>query len=167
MRGMRLGFDVRNIGALVALAAVMILPGSAQAQEAAPTSLHPEAVEAISRVKSPYCPGLMLEVCPTATADDLRDSINSMAENGLSADSLVELVIADIGEDYRALPKRSGTGLFAWVMPPVALVLGLGLVTAVLRRARGQEDTFIVEGAPITDESEARLQAALAELEDE
>lgn len=137
------------------------------AQEAAPKLTHPEAKEAIKMVRSPFCPGLMLEVCPTLDAEQLRDTIDAMANRGLPADSLVELIIADLGEEYRALPKKSGTGLLAWVMPPLALILGLGLVFAVLRRAKLREPEDIVSGDPISSESEALLAAALADLEDE
>ncbi len=144
-----------------------VLSGLASAQETVPHQVHPEAREAIGKIRSPYCPGQMLEVCPSWQAAELRDSIDRIArEEGLSADSLVELVIANHGEEYRALPKRTGAGLLAWIMPPAALLLGLGVVVVVLRRLRGT-----AAGAAgglagdISEEDRERLDAALAELE--
>lgn len=133
--------------------------------EAAPEELHPEAGEAISRLRSPYCPGFMLEVCPSSEAEALRDSIQMFAEEGLGADSLVEWMIASHGEEYRAFPQRSGAGLLAWAAPPVALLVGLGLVVIALRRLKGPA----VAGGPaegLTQEERDRLDAALAQLEE-
>ncbi len=153
----------------VALAAALAIPavdGPAYAQETAPHQVHPEAREAIAKIRSPYCPGQMLEVCPSWQAAELRDSIDQMARDGLPADSLVELVVAAHGEEYRALPKRTGTGLLAWVMPPAALLMGLAVVVVVLRRLR-EADGGAGGGAAgdISEEDRERLDAALAELE--
>ncbi len=133
--------------------------------ESVPEELHPEASRAISRLRSPFCPGFMLEVCPTREAQALRDSIQIGAESGLGADSLVEWMIASHGEEYRALPKRTGAGLLAWVAPPVALLFGLGLVVVALRRLKGP-DTATGAAAGLTDEERDRLDAALAQLEE-
>ena len=127
--------------------------------------LHPEASEAISKLRSPFCPGFMLEVCPSSDAEALRDSLQAGALAGLSADSLVEWMIAAWGEEYRAFPEPSGSGLLAWVVPPMALLLGLGLVVIALRRLKGPA----VVGAgtdAITEDERDRLDAALAELEE-
>ena len=139
-------------------------PASREA-ESVPEELHPSAGEAISRLRSPFCPGLMLEVCPSREADALRDSIQMGAEAGLGADSLVEWMIAAHGEEYRALPKRSGAGLLAWVAPPAALLVGLGLVVVALRRLMGPGTA--AEGTEeLTEEERDRLDAALAKLEE-
>ena len=133
--------------------------------ESVPEELHPAAGEAISRLRSPYCPGFMLEVCPSRDAKALRDSIQMLAETGLNADSLVEWMIASHGEEYRAFPKGSGAGLLAWVAPPVALVVGLGLVVLALRRLKGPGTAAgVAEG--LTEEERDRLHAALAQLEE-
>ena len=96
----------------------------------------------------------------------LRDSIQRMAERGLTADSIVEIVVREYGEQYRAQPKVSGMGLWAWVFPPVVLLGGLGIVGVVLaHRRRGlQEAAATVE--PVAPEDEAKLRAAMKELDE-
>ncbi len=131
-----------------------------------PLQINPEAKAAIDRIRSPYCPGMMLEVCTSAGGAMLRDSIQRMAEAGLKADSIVELIIAEYGEEWRAEPRRSGAGLLAWILPPAALVLGLGAVGVVLARRRAR----VAEGPPPADVSAAdqeRLKEALKELDEE
>jgi cytochrome c-type biogenesis protein CcmH/NrfF len=155
---------VTSLGLLLAAAS----PGAGQTPP--PTGevlrVHPEAKKAIDRIKSPYCPGEMLEVCPSAGGAMLRDSIQRMAEAGLSADSIVEIVVREYGEQYRAQPKISGTGLWAWVLPPAALLGGLGIVGVVLaHRRRGlREEATPVE--PVDPEVEARLREAMKELDE-
>ncbi len=126
-------------------------------------TLHPEAREAISRIRSPFCPGLMLEVCPSGPAQALRDSIDARAGVGLRADSLVEIVVASYGEEYRAVPKTSGAGLMAWVMPPLALAAGLGLVVVALRKLRRPPGAASSE--KLSDDERAQVRAALAEFD--
>ena len=139
-------------------------PPESQEPQEPPRQLHPEARDAISKIRSPYCPGQMLEACPSLDARILRDSLDRMAWRGLPADSLVELVVAAHGEEYRALPKRTGTGLLAWVMPPAALIAGLGLVVLALRRLKGPDPGGA--GTELSEEDRDRIAAALAELEE-
>ncbi len=106
----------------------------------------------------------MLEVCPSFEAEALRDSIQMGAVQGIGADSLIEWMIAGHGEEYRAFPKRSGTGLLAWLGPPVALLLGLAVVVVALRRLMRRE-TGVAGGGGLTEEEQARIDQALAEME--
>ncbi|HEX2201710.1 MAG TPA: cytochrome c-type biogenesis protein CcmH, partial [Longimicrobium sp.] len=122
------------------------------------------AAEAIGQIRSPYCPGLMLEVCPSPQAELLRDSIRMMAAEGRRPKEIVEAVIAAHGEEWRAVPKRSGAGAWAWVMPPAVLLLGLGLVATRLRSMRSAR-AAILPGGGISDEERAALDAALRDYE--
>ena len=149
---------------------LMLTAGSAYSQTPPQSgetlSVHPEAQAAIDGLKSPYCPGMMLAVCTSAGGAMLRDSIQSMAESGLSSDSIVELIIAEYGEQWRAEPSRSGAGLWAWLLPPVSIVVGLAGVAVILARRRGAAsgpDEHVV----ITPGDERRLREALKELEEE
>ncbi len=141
------------------------VPPAEQKPLAPPREIHPEAREAISKILSPFCPPpYLLENCPSPGAAALRDSINDMAHAGMTADSIIERVLAAHGEEYRGMPKRSGRGLLAWTIPPAVLVAGLVLVVLVLRRLKEQAPAGAQ--ADLTDEDRERLDAALAELEE-
>lgn len=133
-----------------------------------PFTPHREAQDAISRLRSPYCPGLMLEVCPSPQAAVLRDSIQMLAAEGWPADSLVEWMLANHGEEWRALPRREGAGLWAWIVPPAALLLGLAAVIVALRRLRRRRKEGADEPrrAGISPADQERLQEALREMEE-
>jgi cytochrome c-type biogenesis protein CcmH/NrfF len=128
--------------------------------------VHPEAKAAINGIKSPYCPGQMLEVCTSAGGAMLRDTIQVMAESGLSSDSIIELVLAQYGERWRAEPKSSGTGMWAWLLPPAGLAGGLTIVGVILAHRRREEEVVNPKRAP-TEEDEARIREALKVLDEE
>jgi cytochrome c-type biogenesis protein CcmH len=127
----------------------------------------PAAQEAIDQLKSPYCPGLMLEVCPSPGGAALRDSLANLAEEGWSAEEIVEWVIANHGEEWRALPKTEGRSLLAWVVPPVGVLAGLVLVVGALRRMRKGWTTVAALERELSEEEEDRLQRAMKELDQE
>jgi cytochrome c-type biogenesis protein CcmH/NrfF len=162
---------VERIDALFAFVILAALvPVGLTAQTTARTATEPfvpqpAAEEAISVLKSPYCPGLMLEVCSSYRGALLRDSLQTMAEEGWSADSLVAWVLANHGDSLLALPRVAGRGLVAWVVPPAAVLFGLGAVALFLRAvmARG----VAVEGGSedLSEEEEAALRDALRKLD--
>ena len=156
---------------VLAVAAGAPAPATAQSQyelppgTKGPLEWHPEALKAIDVLKSPYCPGFMLEVCPSPAAAALRDTIQTMAEEGLAADTIVEQLIARYGEEWRALPKMRGEALLAWVVPPLGLILGvIGVVVMLKKMRRPRGGPAPVE---VSEDDRARLDAALREIEAE
>jgi cytochrome c-type biogenesis protein CcmH/NrfF len=129
-----------------------------------PVQAHPEGDAAIDALRSPFCPGMMLEICPSPQAKLLRDSIQEMAWAGTSSDSLVAWMLAGHGEEYRAVPKTAGSGLWAWLMPPLALLGGLIVVALALQHFRSKEETREELPENLSAEDESVLNAALEEL---
>jgi cytochrome c-type biogenesis protein CcmH/NrfF len=127
-------------------------------------SPHPVGNDAIARLKSPYCPGLMLEVCPSPQAGELRDSLHLLAADGWAADSIVAWMLANHGEEWRAVPEVRGKGLLAWAIPPAALLMGLLLTMAVLHRFRSGQVEREEARAQLSPEDESRLAQAMEEL---
>lgn len=151
------------------LAVLTLLPAvSAGAQQTPrldePVQPHPEGEAAIERLRSPYCPGLMLEVCPSPQAKLLRDSLQMLAWEGASSDSLVEWMLGNHGEEYRAVPQVAGSGLWAWIMPPLALLGGLIIVAMALHHFRNREEESAGPETEMSSEDESALEAAMDEL---
>ena len=160
---------VRNLGCLTALVlAAQVQPLGAQIPGdglQGPLEPHPAADEAIARLKSPYCPGLMLEVCSSYSGALLRDSIQEMAREGWTTDELVDWVVARHGVQYLAYPPVSGTGLWAWVVPPAAILMGILVVVAVLRHKRRTSPPEETANTELSDEEEDRLREALRDMD--
>lgn len=166
---MRIFRTVRRLAALAALVlAVQAQSLGAQAPDdglQGPVEPHPAADEAIARLKSPYCPGLMLEVCTSYTGALLRDSIQSMAREGWTTDELVDWVLDRHGEEYLAYPRASGTGLWAWVVPPTLIFLGLLAVVGSLRYMRKRAPPEEQTATALSSEEEDRLREALKDMD--
>jgi len=108
----------------------------------------------------------MLEVCPSPSAKLLRDTLQVMAQGGAPADSLVSWMLANYGEEYRAVPQKRGSGLWAWIMPPLALLGGLLSVIVALRHFRARPEADPPEMKPLSEEDESILASALEELKE-
>ena len=160
---------VQNLGCL----AVLVMAAQAQSLGAqgpsealrGPLEPHPAADEAISRLKSPYCPGQMLEVCTSYTGALLRDSMQAMAREGWTTDELVDWMLARHGEEYLAYPPVSGAGLLAWLVPPAAIILGILIVVATLRYMRRSAPPEETANTELSSEEEDRLREALREMD--
>lgn len=113
-------------------------------------------------------PGLALALAVAATALSAQtppESGEALTVHPEARDAIVELVIAEYGEEWRAEPQASGAGLWAWLLPPLALLGGVVLVGALLARRRSDHaPTLVVEASP---EEEKRLREALEELDEE
>lgn len=125
--------------ARVLLAAVMLLflavPLVAQPTQRAQEG-RAEAEAAIAQLRSPYCPGRMLENCTSSLAGALRDSIYDLAAQGAGTGELVEWMLANHGEEYRGVPQGRGAGLWAWIVPPAAVLAAIGLLFVWFRSNR-------------------------------
>jgi cytochrome c-type biogenesis protein CcmH/NrfF len=160
---------IRPVGFFSLLAFLLVAaPAVAQQPPRSGESLtvHPEARTAIDGLKSPYCPGSMLEVCSSSGGAMLRDTIQAMAELGLAGDSIIEIILAEYGEQWRAEPKVSGTGMWAWLLPPFGIVGGLTAVGVILARRKREEEIGVHLADP-TPEDKARIRDALKVLDEE
>jgi cytochrome c-type biogenesis protein CcmH/NrfF len=155
----------RRILGLVAVVAMLVVAATSAPAQVTAEQAQKTADAAIARLRSPYCPGLMLEVCPSSQAELLRDSIRTAAAQGQSAEQIVEDVLARHGEEWRAVPKRSGAGLLAWLILPMSLVVGGLVLWGRIKVMRSQGPALSAAGAPVSDEERARLDAALREFE--
>lgn len=150
---------------LLALVALALAHGPSAAQANPEHGPDAEAVahEAMIELRSPVTPSHTLDMCPSAEAIALRDTVRLAAEQGQTVDEIVEGVVARYGERMRTLPRRQGFGLWAWLAPPLALAIGAVGVGFAARRLRGRNP--LPAAAPISAEERARLDAALRTFE--
>lgn len=88
------------------------------------------------QIFSPFCPGRSLNDCPSSKAHELKDQIRSDLKAGKDPDAVLQSVFAQYGEQYRALPKASGMGMIAWLLPCVFLALGVTAILLMTKKRR-------------------------------
>jgi cytochrome c-type biogenesis protein CcmH/NrfF len=153
----------------IVFAACVLAAGglSAQTQLQVPPEVELVARDAMTRLRSPITPSHTLDMCPASEAMALRDTIRLAALGGMTADRIVEDVIARHGEQVRLIPRRSGFGLAAWLLTPLALIVG-GLFLAMRVRAMRQSGPASAAGAgagAMSKEDQDALAVALRDFE--
>jgi cytochrome c-type biogenesis protein CcmH len=139
---------------LAFVVAALVTVGPAQAADPQ------EVTERVARqVMSPFCDGLTLHDCPSQQSVELRAEVLAMAKRGMSANAIVDELVARYGERIRGVPEPQGTDLLVWVLPGLAVVAALAAATILARRfsARQPDQSRL----PPTAEEQARLDAEM------
>ena len=75
---------------------------------------------------------------PCGSAYPMRDQVRASTARGNSEEEIVEQFVQQMGAGVLATPPARGIGLAAWIMPVVALLLGLAVIFRVVKRWRPQ-----------------------------
>jgi cytochrome c-type biogenesis protein CcmH len=117
----------------------------------------PEDVAAIARsLNCPLCQGYNLQDCPLEVCAQMRELIRFRLAEGQTREQIVAAFVADYGPQVLNEPPRRGFFLGAWVLPLVALALGVAGVALYVRRN-------IAEPEAATESESAAAPAALDE----
>lgn len=125
------------------------------------------ANDVAGEVMSPFCPGVTLENCPSDAAVALRARIAAWAERGWSKQRIVDELVAEYGATIRAVPPASGSGLWAWIAPALALLAGAAAAGFIARRWSRHPRPSAPVGAAVSPEIRARLDDELRTLRGE
>jgi cytochrome c-type biogenesis protein CcmH len=136
-----------------------------QAQEGLPSD---NDVNAIARkLYCPVCPNTPLDVCETKACQDWRAQIKDQLADGWSEEQIIDYFVLQYGERVLAEPERGGFTALVWLLPVIAVVLGLVVVGQVLRswRTGRQAQTQPVPPRPeVSPETLAKIEKELHDL---
>ena len=135
----------------VALAFSLALPAAAADE--------PEgwAYEVANELMSPFCPGRTLADCPSSYAESLRMWIIVQEAAGRSRADVENELFERYGDIMRPAPRAEGLGLAAYVVPSAIILLGVGVVAAVLRHHARKPDAPSVTPAVSRDPELERI----------
>ncbi len=86
------------------------------------------------KLNCPTCQSLNLEDCRTQTCDQWRDQIKDLLAEGYTEQEVLDWFIARFGVEVLQEPPRQGSGLFAWLLPALGMLIGIGWLAFILRR---------------------------------
>ncbi len=98
----------------------------------------------------PVCPNTPLDVCETQACKDWRAQIKDQLGQGWTDQQVIAYFVAQYGERVLAEPRRSGFTSFVWLLPVVAVLIGLGVLVQLLRTWKNRRLAPAVAAAPIT-----------------
>lgn len=108
-------------------------------------------------IKCPTCRSQSVAGSDAAAARAIRGEVARRVSAGELADEIRSAIAATYGDDVLLTPPRSGVGGVVWVLPVVALVVGLAALSAAFARWRR------TSASEATDADRALVERALAE----
>jgi cytochrome c-type biogenesis protein CcmH len=141
---------------------VMILLGTGRASMA--STVEQQAGAIFHEYMSPYCPGLLLADCSSGAAITLREEIRAALAAGTSEAEVRAQVERRFGERILAAPPRRGFGLVAWLVPYLALAIGVGGIAVWWRRRMRAVGPTVDAASPGDPALRVRLEAELRRL---
>ena len=123
---------MRNLAlSLLTLAASFFAAAVVYAQEGYPTD--DDVNRVAKQLYCPVCPNTPLDVCETKACQDWRAQIKDQLSAGWTDEQVIQYFVAQYGERVLAEPRRSGFTSFVWLLPVLAVAIGLVVVVQVLR----------------------------------
>ena len=150
------GSPVRRWGPWIAIAvcAVTVLSVAAFGTRSAPTAQ--DRVNAIARtVKCPVCAGESISESNAPASQEIRRQIAEQVQQGQTDDQIRAFYSAKYGEAILLTPSASGINALVWILPVVALAIGVAVLVIVFRRWSDAPEQHA------TDEDRALVDAAL------
>ena len=120
------------IGGAVAIVGLAALFASARAGRAA--SAADRAHDIAAGLRCPVCLNLSVADSPSRLAGEMRSEIATRLREGQSPEQIRAFFIDRYGEWILLEPPRRGLNWIPWAVPIVALVVGVAVWVAVLRR---------------------------------
>lgn len=129
------GSPIRRWGPwiVVAVVAFSALSVAAFGTRTAPTAQ--DRVSSLSRtVKCPVCSGESAAESNAPASQEIRRQIAEQVQQGQSDDEIRSFYAAKYGQAVLLTPSASGVNVLVWILPVVALAIGIAALAIVFRR---------------------------------
>ena len=131
---------------LVALLVLPVTPASA-AQSTPPDTVLEARVRAVaSELRCPVCQGESIQDSPSALAQEMRAIVREQLAAGKSPEDVKRYFTDKYGEWILLRPRAVGWNVLVYVLPLLALLLGIAVVMRSTRRWAARP-----RGAPVID----------------
>jgi len=112
---------------LALLATFLAMPALAQEPSA-------DEINAVAKKLScPTCTGINVADCPTETCAQWRAKIGEMLTEGRSEQEILDYFAARYGDHVLQVPPKRGFFVLVWVLPVIAIVVGLVWLVYLMR----------------------------------
>jgi cytochrome c-type biogenesis protein CcmH len=111
-------------------------------------ALEAEAQHVAAVLRCPVCQGLSVGDSPSAMATNMRQQIRELLAAGFDEDQILSYFEASYGEFVRLQPPLRGVNWLVWLAPGLGLLLGLGIVSWVLRGASAEMPAAVAAPGP-------------------
>ena len=145
---------------IVALFAAFFAAGSLNAENLV-GSHEEQANKIFNSLMSPFCPGRLLQDCPSGSAHELKEKVRARLDAGESTDEIQASLVSIYGDEILAAPPFRHFGVWAWLTPGIFLVVGVLGILVWIRSRRDQEQIEPI--ISIDSETEERIRREMQE----
>ena len=121
-----------------ALSAALAPAVRAQTYEALPPDLEERARGIYAGVMCPQCAGQTLDQSSAPIAEAMKSVVRTQLLAGATDAAIIAALVESYGEGVLASPPTRGFSLLAWLVPPLAILVGAAAVAAALRNRRAR-----------------------------
>ena len=159
---------VRWLVGIAFLTAMILRPPTAIAQEGSRVPTDDEVNAIAKKLYCPVCPNTPLDVCETLACRDWREQIRDQLAAGWTEEQIITYFVERYGQRVLAEPQRKGFAALAWVLPVIAVAVGLAIVIQVLRAWRARRALATAPPTPasvdVPPEVVARVEKEIKDL---
>ena len=131
---------------MILLFALVLIPFSAFAREAAPVAEDPALEARVTKIAEELrclvCQNQNIADSHAELAIDLKNQVREMLKKGMSDKDVIDFMVNRYGDFVLYRPPVKGTTWLLWFGPFILLAGGLGFLFMRLRRRQGQEVTI-------------------------
>lgn len=154
---------------LLLLTISLLFAPAAMAQEGDPGAPTDDEVNAIAKqLYCPVCENIPLDVCGTQACAQWRELIREKLGQGWNEDQIKVYFVEQYGDRVLAAPPARGLNWLVYIVPPLAILLGIYILYQAFRAMRRPEPPDTSTGdmppssPPPDDEYVARLEEELS-----
>lgn len=145
--------------AAAVLFTLLVFAGPAVASESQPT-----LAELETEVMCPTC-HTTLDQSSAPIADRIRAFIRARIAAGATKSEIKDALVQEFGESVLASPPKRGFNLLAWVLPPVAVVAGAGMLAVLAVRWSRRRDVDDAPQQALSPDVERQIDDELARFD--
>ena len=150
---------------MVTILAGVLTSASVFAQDTVPVPT-PSDNEVNAIAKNMYCPvceNIPLDVCGTQACAQWREQIREKLSEGWTEEQIYDLFVNLYGDRVLAEPPRRGLNWLVYVIPPLAFLVGVGVLYTGFKRWKKPVEQLAQEAPEVVEKDEyiSRLEEEL------
>jgi len=136
----------RSLG--IVAVAVCLVAGAASAQQPAASVSEPAVHDIAAQLRCVVCQNLSVADSPSEMALQMRGVIRERLAAGEKPEQVVQYFVDKYGEWILLSPRRQGFNLLVWIVPGVAVALGVVVVAILTTRWSRRRPAVAASPAP-------------------
>lgn len=145
--------------------ALAVLPAAMALAQATPPSGVVEQDATVDRLghelRCPVCQGMPIAESPSDMAQAMMQRVRELRTEGKSPEEIKQYFVQRYGQWVLLEPEAEGFNLLVWVLPPIALALGIGAIALYARKTRKGNETAAPGREPTDDPYLKRVRESL------